>query len=1540
MATQKIGPTTFVLEEKDACGDGFVFRPQASHTVVIDALNALGCMEHRGACGSDRKSGDGAGILTSIPWRLFESEGWHQMRNHAVGVVFLPPDHVEECRTLTEEAIKKAGMEVLGWRRVPIDLKVLGELARETCPVIQQIFVKAPADMPVDEVEGELMVARKSLFNNLCIMPDYNSFYIASLSTRTIVYKAMVRSHDLALFYPDLKNQLFEAKWAVYHRRFSTNTLPRWRLAQPFGMLAHNGEINTLLGNRTWMKAREPILNQPAWREKEGDRPPVLNPNGSDSENLDDALEMLVRSGQTPEASLMQLVPEAYASSKTCAENPDIRDFYEYYSAMQEPWDGPAFLVYSDGVTVGAAMDRNGLRPARFTRLADGSVLLSSETGVLDIPIEAVVEKGRLGPGERLCVEIENGKLWRDTELKAAVASKHPYGQWLEQERVILKQLSFDHDMQMSAKELATVQAALGYGKEEVQNVIAFMAESGAEPVFSMGDDTPLAVLSQQPRVLFDYFRQRFAQVTNPAIDPLREKLVMSLDVHLGKKANMLEPAHEGARMLKLSTPILNEAELRQILSCGEPFAAQILPMIFEAKAGQLEYAVQRLCEQAVEAVNRGKTIIVLSDRGVSVEKVAIPALIAVGAVHQHLMQAGLRLSASLVVETGQAWDIHQTACLLGFGAQAVCPYLAFETVRHLCIEKSNNEKSEQNGDSIAADQDGTSAQKGAVVASLVEVALGKMQANYAKSLGDGLLKVMSKMGIATISSYIGAQIFECIGLSSEIIERCFDGTPYRITGLKIEDIETEYLRLHARAFPEVEKLANWGRMTHRFDGEFHGNNPQVVRALHAVLDLKAGKTEQNKEELFETYSNLIRNRPPSALRDLLDFAPDREPIALEEVEPATEIVKRFCTGGMSLGSLSKEAHETLAIAMNRLGGKSNSGEGGEDPNRYYPMEDVSAEGTSPRFPGLSGLRNGDSAASAIRQVASARFGVTPEYLITSKQLEIKVSQGAKPGEGGQLPGHKVSDYIARLRRAKTGVPLISPAPHHDIYSIEDLAQLIYDLRQVNPEAKVSVKLVAGIGIGTIAAGVAKANADVIQISGHDGGTGAAPLSSIKNAGAPWELGLAETQKALIINHLRERVLLRVDGGFRTGWDVVIGALMGADEYGFGSIALVAAGCIMARICHTNNCPVGITTQKEALRKRFHGSPESVIEFFLLVAEEVRHTLAKLGYRSLSEVIGRSDLLKAKEGQTLPKSGALDVRCLLAEESTSAFRYELPKSVHTNGPCLDDKIIAEPEIAKAIETHGRAASTFVIYNTDRTVGGRLSGYIAKKYGDYGFEGELDLTFLGSAGQSFGAFNHDKVRLTLFGEANDYVGKGMNGGSIVIRPFSGAPYIAFENTIIGNTCLYGATGGSFYAAGRAGERFAVRNSQARAVIEGAGAHCCEYMTGGRVLVLGPVGNNFGAGMTGGIAYVFDEDDSFKSRFNSDGDKRLQRLGPAGEHVVKEMLQEHFDATGSDLAGMILGAWADYREKFWQVVPPTESDIAEVECSNLEDASNAA
>jgi glutamate synthase (ferredoxin) len=1497
------------MEEKDACGVGFIFRPESSHRVVSEALSALSCMEHRGACGADRESGDGAGILTAIPWKLLEQEGVHHGQNHAVGMIYFPPDHLEECRSLTEDALKNEGFKVINWRKVPINLDELGELARQTCPVIEQVILVAPSHMGNEEIERRLMVARKRLFNNLCILDSYASFYITSLSTRTIVYKAMVKSEKLGVFYPDLLNELFESNWAVFHRRFSTNTLPRWSLAQPFRSLGHNGEINTLLGNRNWMKAREPVLDQPAWQGRD-ELHPVLNPNGSDSESLDEAMEMIVRAGNSPEAALMQLVPEAIGTLKDGEDRQAVVDFYEYYSALIEPWDGPALLVYSDGITLGAATDRNGLRPARYSLLSDGSVILTSETGVLDIPVETVLEKGKLGPGEIICVDLKTGKVLRDAELKNQIAELRPYGEWLRKEMRQLEVQPFRYRQELSASELLILQAAVGYGKEDVDAIIAQMAQTGAEPIFSMGDDTALAVLSTKPRVLFDYFKQRFAQVTNPAIDHMREKLVMSLTVHLGKKSNLLDPGPECARVLKLATPVLNEEELKHIYECGELFEAETIPLLYDTSARNLEAALESVCHQATEAIKNGKTILVLSDRGISENLVPIPVLLAVGAVHHHLMDAGLRVSCSLVVETAQAWTVHHVACLLGYGAQAVSPYLAFEGVRHWFERNSQT-----------------------------ELTLYKAQANYKKSLEDGLLKVMSKMGISAMSSYIGAQIFECIGLGPLVTEKCFEGTVSRIGGLEIEEVETDWLRFHNAAFPETAKLTNYGFMNHRVDGEFHGNNPQVVRALHAALKLnRSGHSDKEKHELYEEYSKLVRKRPPAALRDLLEFKSDRPAIPVSEVEPASEIVKRFCTGGMSLGALSKEAHEILAIAMNRLGGKSNSGEGGEDPNRYYPIHNVGEDGTSPDFPGLINLRNGDCAASAVRQVASARFGVTPEYLMTSKQLEIKIAQGAKPGEGGQLPGHKVSEYIAKLRRAKPGVTLISPPPHHDIYSIEDLAQLIFDLHQINPEAKVSVKLVSEIGIGTVAAGVAKANADVIQISGHDGGTGAAPLSSIKSAGLPWELGLAEVQQGLIANRLRDRVLLRADGGLRTGWDVVKAALLGADEYGFGSIALVAEGCIMARICHTNNCPVGVTSQKEHLRKRFSGNPEPVVEFFLFVAEEVRYVLAYLGYRKLSEVIGRTDLLFAKTHVHLPKA-QLNLNCLLA--APHDYQYSPPdEKPHKNVAVLDDEMLADPNLISAIENHGHYAQTYAVRNTDRAVGTKLSGVLAKHYGDYGFNGSIDLTFLGTGGQSFGAFNHDKVRLTLIGDANDYVAKGMNGGEVIIKPVPEATFEAHENVIIGNTCLYGATGGALYVAGRAGERFAVRNSQAKAVVEGAGEHCCEYMTGGRVAVIGKVGENFGAGMTGGIAYVLDEEGDFVSRFNADGDKLLQRLPETGEQALLALLQEHHSATGSVRAATILNSWQHYRELFWQIVPPTEQDNPEVGCGELESAFNAA
>ncbi|MBA4075237.1 MAG: glutamate synthase large subunit, partial [Cyanobacteria bacterium PR.023] len=1129
--------TTF---EKDACGVGFVYRRQSSNQVIREALTALSRMEHRGACGADGVTGDGSGILTSIPSALFAPEGFDAK---AVGMVFLPQAGADFCRQQLERFLLGEGFELpaRAWRQVPLNKDVLGPLARATCPVIEQIFVSHPPQWSQSLVERKLLFARKRTMTYLRSYGDqYSDFYIASLSAQTIVYKGMVRSYELELFYPDLLKQSYASQFAVYHRRFSTNTLPKWRLAQPFRLLGHNGEINTLLGNRNWMKCREMVLEHPDWASDPEGLYPVVSANTSDSGSLDNALELLLRLGRRPESALMQLIPDASSNIKN-----DIAGFYKYFAAIQEPWDGPALIVFSDGKTVGAKLDRNGMRPARFTVLDDGTVFLSSEAGVVDFDQARVLQKGRLGPGQMISVDIASGKVNTDSEVKREIALENDYSQWVASERVEFSAEPFAEQIKLADSDLIGLQTAYGYGKEDIAQILLVMASTAHEAIYSMGDDTPLAVLSSQPRLLYDYFKQRFAQVTNPPIDHLREKLVMSIDSYLGRQSGWFVPNQEGAKSIHLSSPILNERELDKLVHLGtedKAFASEVVSLLFLPSENNLDKALSNLCKRALEAVRDHKSILILSDRGVNSERVAIPALLAVAAVHHELIRQGLRLDCSIVVETAQAWTTHHFACLFGYGAQAVCPYLALEIVRHSCADSA--------------------------VMSLVELSNETAQANFRAAIEEGLQKVLSKMGISSLSSYIGAQIFECIGLGENVVERCFVGTPSRIGGLEIDDIERDVLDCHRRAFPFSHKqLINYGMMSSRPGGEYHGNNPKIVKALHSALGISRKVVSiQERQEQFRQYSALVRERPPLALRDMLTFASDRSAIALDQVEPAAEIVKRFCTGGMSLGALSKEAHEVLAIAMNRLGAKSNSGEGGEDPLRYYAIADVNEDGTSLSFPGLRGLKPGDSASSAVRQVASARFGVTPEYLVTAQQLEIKIAQGAKPGEGGQLPAHKVSPYIAKLRRAKEGMQLISPPPHHDIYSIEDLSQLIYDLRQVSAKAQISVKLVAEVGIGAVAVGVAKANADIVQVSGNDGGTGASALSSIKHAGAPWELGLVEVHRALIGNDLRHRVLLRVDGGLRSGWEVVMAAMLGANEYGFGSIALIAEGCIMARV--------------------------------------------------------------------------------------------------------------------------------------------------------------------------------------------------------------------------------------------------------------------------------------------------------------------------------------------------------------------------------------
>jgi glutamate synthase (ferredoxin) len=1507
----------WLVEERDACGVGFIAyqNNQKSHQLVQQALKALGCLEHRGGCSADRDSGDGSGIMTGIPIELFKP--WFAENNlnmppveeWGVGMVFLPQNEVKAAqgRKFVEEMVEVENLKTLGWRKVPVKPEVLGKQALENQPRIEQIIVTSGAKhYRGDELDRRLYVARSRVGKQLS-----DDFYICSFSCRTIVYKGMVRGEILGEFYEDLKNPAYESRFAVYHRRFSTNTMPKWPFAQPMRILGHNGEINTLIGNINWMSVREANLELPGWTEEEFEGvTPIVNMANSDSYNLDSVTELMVRTGRSLPEAMMILVPEAYQNQPELEAYPEIVDFYKYYSGLKEPWDGPALLAFSEGKTVGACLDRNGLRPARYAITKDGYIVVASEAGVVDIPESEIVEKGRLGPGQMIAVDLQQNKIVKNWEIKQEIASQKPYGEWLHQYRVHINKLPLEPEKTLDSSELLRLQTAFGYTAEDVEMIISAMAKDGKEPTFCMGDDIPLAVLSDKPRLLYDYFKQRFAQVTNPPIDPLRESLVMSLNMHLGERGNLLHIEPENAQTILLESPVISNPEMDKIKNSG--FDCIELSTLFPIHKGPkgLELALNQLCQQATEAVNSGQQIIILSDRvggELSSEYTYIPPLLAVGTVHQHLVRQGLRLKASLIVDTAQCWSTHHYACLIGFGASAICPYLTLETVCHWWND-SKTQKMMETG-------------------KIASISPSEALENYRNSVEAGLLKILSKMGISLLASYHGAQIFEAIGLGTDVIDVAFKGTTSRVGGLTLTDVASEIIAFHQRAFPELKqkKLANFGFVNYKKGGEYHMNSPEMTKSLHKAV---AAYAQQEGYDHYEMYRKYLQDRPVTALRDLLEFKSDRPSIPLEEVEPIEEIVKRFCTGGMSLGALSREAHETLAIAMNRIGGKSNSGEGGEDPIRYQILDDVDGEGNSPTLPHLRGLKNGDSAISAIKQIASGRFGVTPEYLMSGKQLEIKMAQGAKPGEGGQLPGKKVSEYIAKLRLSKPGVTLISPPPHHDIYSIEDLAQLIFDLHQINPSAKVSVKLVAEIGIGTIAAGVAKANADVIQISGHDGGTGASPLSSIKHAGCPWELGVTEVHRMLLENKLRDRVILRVDGGLKTGWDILMAALMGGEEYGFGSIAMIAEGCIMARICHTNQCPVGVATQQERLRERFTGVPADVVNFFYFIAEEVRSLLAKLGYSSLNEIIGRSDLLIASQERKLTKTSSLILDCLTNLPDVKNDRSWLNHpDVHGNGKVLDEQILADQAVSQAIENQGSVNKEIEITNTDRSVGARISGFIAKKYGNHGFEGQLNLKFKGAAGQSFAAFNLLGMNISLEGEANDYVGKGMNGGEIVIVPPADANYEAADNVIIGNTCLYGATGGVLYANGRAGERFGVRNSKGTAIIEGAGDHCCEYMTGGVIVVLGSVGRNVGAGMTGGLAYFLDEQGNFEPKVNPEIVK-IQRICTAeGEKQLKDLIANHVAKTASKKGQLILNNWASYLPKFWQVVPPSEAENPE-------------
>nr|YP_009295726.1 ferredoxin-dependent glutamate synthase [Mastocarpus papillatus]AOL58210.1 ferredoxin-dependent glutamate synthase [Mastocarpus papillatus] len=1493
-----------IVTERDACGVGFIaqINQSPSHNLIIKSINALNCMEHRGGCSADRISGDGAGITTQIPWNLFSdylpSDKEKLLDNVAVAMLFLPIDHLEKIQKICSWSLEEEGFIILGWRNVPRNELVLGSEAKANQPVIQQCFIQSK-DFSGNALERRLYVIRKKI-EKLVAQTDLNSnkqFYFCSFSSKMIVYKAMVQSEFLAQYYLDLSDSCYESNFAIYHRRFSTNTLPKWPLAQPMRFMAHNGEINTLLGNLNWMKSKESLLKHSYWKNCHHILMPITNPENSDSSNLDSVLELLIQSGKSPQEALMILIPEAYRNQPALKNFPEIVDFYEYYNNLQESWDGPALVVFSDGKIVGATLDRNGLRPARYLITKDGFISLSSEVGVFENDSSTIIQKGRLGPGQIFCVDLVNNLILDNWTVKQFIANKLPYRKWIQKYQKVLEPEKYLNNTGVSILNMNRLHTAFGYTNEDVELVIEHMASSAKEPTFCMGDDIPLAVLSEKPHLMYDYFKQRFAQVTNPAIDPLRESLVMSLNMYLGSKGNLLEPQDYMARSIVLDSPILNEKELEQIATYG--LKVSVIKTLFnqDLKNQNFYKRIKDICQESIDAINNGSEIIILTDKIkiLSNQQAFIPPLLIVGVVHHHLISQHLRHKVSLIMETAQCWNTHHFACLIGYGASAICPYATFLTVRQWW-NNTRTQKLMSNG-------------------KLVRLTIQQSQDNYRVAIKKGLLKILSKMGISLLSSYHGAQIFEILGLSQELVDMAFIGTTSRLDGINLNELATQTVQSYNFAFAPLlpKKLPNLGYVQYRPSAEYHVNNPEMSKTLHKAVRTK-------NDTLYSKYKHLLDDRPPTNLRDLLTFSSNLPPIKLDKVEPIDSILERFCTGGMSLGALSRETHETLAVAMNRIGGKSNSGEGGEDPSRFKVIDDIDIAGVSKKFSHLKGLKVNDTASSYIKQIASGRFGVTPEYLVNAKQLEIKIAQGAKPGEGGQLPGKKVSPYIAKLRNCKPGVTLISPPPHHDIYSIEDLAQLIFDLHQINPLAQVSVKLVAEIGIGTISAGVAKGNADVIQISGHDGGTGASPLSSIKHAGSPWELGLTEVHRTLTENNLRDRVILRVDGGLRTGQDIILASLMGAQEFGFGTVAMIATGCVMARICHTNNCPVGVATQRQDLRNRYPGIPSDLVNFFMFIAQEVRQILANLGYKSLKDIIGLGQLLMYKQ-TTLYKTKNLTLDTLLSNPSSIPI-IEKDNGVNSNGIVLDDILLNDPNLKDAIELHSDMIKTVKIVNTDRCVGARISGFIAKKYGNYGFNGNLQLDFKGVAGQSFGAFILRGMHLRLVGEANDYVGKGMNGGEIIICPYENDVHNASEKVIIGNTCLYGATGGYLFASGQAGERFAVRNSLAQAVVEGVGDHPCEYMTGGLIIVLGPSGRNIGAGMTGGLSYFLDEDNTLISKVNKEIVKCQKIITKESEEQLKNIIELYEIKTKSVKAKNILDNWSSYLYMFWQIVPPSE------------------
>jgi Glutamate synthase domain 2 len=1505
--------------EHDACGVGLVAQisGKRSNRILKIGLRSICSLMHRGALDADAKTGDGAGVMTQIPYKILAPEvarlghKLYEESDLGVGVLFLPHDNAyaqARAKAITEEVLEKRGLFLFGFREVPINIRVLGEKAQSTMPRIEHVLIGKPAGMDSDDYERRLFLSRNEI-EDAADAAGIRNFYIPSFSHRTIVYKGLLVSSSLEKFYPDLKRDDYETAICVYHQRYSTNTFPTWPLAQPSRMLAHNGEINTVRGNRNWTKAREAELRADFWGEDVDLLKPIVQAGGSDSASLDNVLEVITMSGRSPLHAMTMLVPPAWRSEKKMS--PALQAFYEYHRCICEPWDGPAALVFTDGQTIGACLDRNGLRPARYTLTEDGILSLGSEVGVDSLPVDSVIEKGRLAPGEMIAVDTVAGKLLRDFEIKESLAASAPYAEWLDKYLVRFPLAKPDEIVapgDIDVLGLTQRQIAFGFSSEEVDMILTPMLKTGAEAVGSMGDDTPLAVLSLKPRLLYTYFKQLFAQVTNPPIDPIREKLVMSLHTVLGWRRNLLSETPEHAEQVMVDSPILIDSEMERLRNLPEPHKALTVSILWPESEGTegLQKAVRRICAEAEKAIDDGARILILSDRGVDHANVAVPALLAMGAVHHHLTRVGKRMRASVIVETGEARDVHQVACLIGYGASCVNPYLALETVR----EVVENVKAAAQRQLAAAGEDEVRLQKAkAAVAEAETLNYGTAVANYRTALENGLLKIMSKMGISIVSSYRGAQIFEAIGISSKLIEECFEGTCSQIEGVGYEEIAAETLTRHKLAFGdavpiEPGKLEDPGYYRFRRGGEIHAVTPPVIQNFHTYVGIK-GADKAGKEEDYRKYVESVRASHPNALRHLLDLVPlPHGPVPIEEVEPIEEIRRRFTTAGMSLGALSPEAHEALAIAMNRIGGKSNSGEGGEDPARFKRRE------------------NGDWANSAIKQIASGRFGVSAAYLATAKEIEIKMAQGAKPGEGGQLPGHKVTAYIARLRHSVPGVTLISPPPHHDIYSIEDLAQLIYDLKQVNPRARVCVKLVAEAGVGTIAAGVAKAHADIILVSGHDGGTGASPLSSIKNAGGPWELGVAETHQVLMLNGLRNRVTLRTDGGMRTGEDIVYATLLGAEEYNFGTAAMIALGCVYVRQCHLNTCPVGVATLDERLRGKFKGKPEHVVNFFNGVAQEVREIMARLGFRTIDEMIGRVECLRQRHVPDHPKANTLNLSRLIidpAKDDPSAVRYATRE--RNDGPedqTLDEIILQDAK--EAINDAEPISLSYKVCNTNRSVGTQVSGEIGYQHGGEGLpDGTVELKLEGSAGQSLGAFLAPGVRIVLTGEANDYVGKVMSGGEIIIRPWPDHKFEPHANSIIGNTVMYGATGGKLFANGRAGERFCVRNSGGIAVVEGVGDHGCEYMTGGTVVILGSTGKNFGAGMTGGAAYVLDLAGDFPDKLNPQL-VVAERLS-ADEDVValQALIYRHLEVTESPRAREVLNDWENFKTKFWKVVP---------------------